>query len=124
MKLFFIKSTVLTIIVLFLGASIYSTVLQSYYIQILPVLLLFFYGATNLVHAWLLKLAGKSGSKFTSQYMAASFIKMFFYLAVAILYVILERENARIFIINFLLLYVIYTLFEVIEFRKVVKQVK
>lgn len=122
MKQFLLKSTVLTIIIFILGAILYSTILKSYFLIVLPFTVLFFYLVTNLVHAYLLKIAGKSGSKFTSQYMAVSFLKMFFYLAIAILYVILNKEDAKPFFLNFLLLYVVYTSFEVNEFLKVVKQ--
>jgi len=122
MKQFLIKSTILTILVFLLGAIFYSTVLRSFYLPVLPFAVVFFYFVTNLVHAYLLKVAGKSSARFTSQYMAVSFFKMFFYLAVAIGYVIMNRENAKPFMIVFLLLYVIYTVFEVVEFLKVVKQ--
>lgn len=123
MKPFIIKSALLTLAVLILGGVLYATVFKVFYLQVLPFLLVFFFGVTNLVHAYLLKSAGKSGAKFTAQFMAASFIKMFFYIVVAVVYVILERENARVFIINYLLLYVVYTIFEISELRKVVKQV-
>ena len=116
------KSTVLTIIVFIIGLILYSTVLKSFYLTILPVVLVFFYLVTNLVHAYLLKIAVKTSLKFTSQYMATSFLKMFFFLAVAIGYVIYNREDAKLFILNFLLLYIIYTGFEVYEFSKAVKQ--
>ena len=122
MKRFFIQSTVLTIIVLIAGTIIYSTTLQPHYRSVLPFTVLFFYLVTNLVHAYLLKIAVKSGSRFTSQYMAVSFLKMFFYLAVAIVYAFLNREYAKIFLGNFLLLYVIYTTFEVLQFSKFVRQ--
>ena len=82
----------------------------------------FFYVVTNLVHGYLLRIAGKSSVRFSSQYMAISFLKMFFYLAVAVLFVILDRVNAKIFVANFLLLYILYTSFEVYEFSKVVRQ--
>ena len=124
MKRFFIQSTILTIIVFTLGTIVYSTILQLYYLIILPIAALFFYIVTNLVHAYLLKLAVKSGSRFTSQYMAVSFLKMFFYLAVAIVYALLYREHAKIFLGNFLVLYAIYTTFEVIQFSKFVRQKK
>lgn len=124
MKQFFIKSTVLTFVILILGSILYSSILKSFYLPVLPVLLLFFYGVTNFVHAYLLIIARKSESKFTSQYMATSFIKMFFFLAVAISYVIFDRENARSFIANFVLLYFVFTVFEVYEYLKVVRQSK
>jgi hypothetical protein len=122
MTRFLLKSTVLTIIVLALGAIGYTTVFREFYLSVLPFAVLFFYVMTNLVHAYLLKISGKSSSKFSSQYMATSFLKMFFYLAVAIVYLILNKGNAKIFIANFLLLYIIYTVFEVYEFSKVVRQ--
>ena len=123
MKSFIVKSTVLTVIVFILGAILYSTAFIQFYRSILPVIPAFFYIVTNLVHAYLLKVAGKSSSRFTSQYMAVSFIKMFFYLAVAIIYVVINKEDAKIFLVNFLLLYVVYTTFEVVEFSRVVRQI-
>jgi len=122
MKRFILQSTILTIIVFFLGTIVYSTFLQQYYLSILPFTVLFFYLVTNLVHAYLLKIAVKSGSRFTSQYMAVSFLKMFFYLAVAIVYALLNREYAKIFLGNFLVLYVSYTAFEVLQISKFVRQ--
>lgn len=122
MKPFILQSTVLTIIVFILGTILYSTLLQHYYLPILPFVVLFFYLETNLVHAYLLKIAVKSGSKFTPQYMATSFLKMFFLLIIAIVYALLNRESAKIFLGNFLVLYVIYTTFEVIQISKFVRQ--
>ena len=122
MKQFILKSTILTIIVFGFGLVSYLTVLKPFFLVVLPVLLIFFYLVTNLVHAYLLKIAGKSSAKFTSQYMATSFIKMFFYITVAIIYVAFNKENSKIFIANFLLLYTVYTIFEVYEFLKVVRQ--
>lgn len=122
MKRFLLKSTVLTIFVFLMGTILYSTILKPFFIIVLPFAALFFYLMTNLVHAYLLKIAGKSGSRFTSKYMAVNFLKMFFYLVIAIVCVIFDRGNAKIFIANFLVLYLLYTGFEVYEFLKVVNQ--
>jgi len=122
MKSFIAKSSLLTVIVLILGAILYSTLLKPFYLTILPVVVALFYVVTNLVHAYLLKISVSSGSRFTSYYLAISFTKMFFYLAVAIVYAIIYREEAKIFLVNFLLLYAVYTIFEVAEFSKVVRQ--
>ena len=122
MKSFITKSSILTLLVLILGAVIYSTLLKPFYLAILPLAVALFYIGTNLVHAYLLKISLSSGSRFTSHYMAASFSKMFFYLAVAIVYAFINKEDAKIFLLNFLLLYVVYTTFEVVEFSKIVRQ--
>jgi hypothetical protein len=124
MKQFFLKSTALTFAVFIVEIILYTTILKSYFLIVLPFAVLLFYLVTNLVHIYLLKIAGKSGSGFVSKYMAVSFLKMFFYLAVAIVYVVFNRENAKPFFVNFLLLYVVYSSFEVVEFLKVVRQQK
>lgn len=123
MKSFIVKSTILTFILFILGTIAYLTVLNQFYCSILPVSLIFFYLVTNFVHAYLLRIVAKSSSRFTSQYMATSFVKMFLYLAVAIAYAIINKEDARIFLVNFLILYIVYTIFEVIQFSKVVRQI-
>lgn len=122
MKQFLLKSTVLTAIVFGVGAILYSTVLKDHYLPVLPFLVLFFFAVTNLVHAYLLKIAVESGARFTSRYMAMSFLKMFFYLAIAILFVVFNREVAKPFLLNFLSLYVIYTFWEVLEISKIVRR--
>jgi len=122
MKNFITKSTFLTIMVFILGAILYSTLFKTFYLSILPWAVILFYLITNIIHGYLLKISVSSGSRFTSHYMAVSFIKMFFYLALAIVYAFINKENAKIFLINFLLLYVIYTTFEVIEISRVVRQ--
>ena len=122
MKSFITKSSILTLIVFILGAVLYNSLLKPYYLEILPVAVVLFYVVTNLVHGYLLKISISAGSRFTSHYMAASFIKMFFYLAVAIVYAVLNKKGAKIFLVNYLLLYAVYTTFEVVEFSKVVRQ--
>lgn len=122
MKKFLLKSIVLTAIIFGLGAILYSTVLKDHYLPVLPFLVLFFLAVTNLVHGYLLKIAVESGARFTSRFMALSFLKMFFYLAVAILFVVFNREVARPFLLNFLLLYAIYTFLEIFEISKIVRR--
>lgn len=124
MKRFLIQSSILTIILLALGIFAYSTFLSAYYHLLLPLTLIFFYLTTNLVHAYLLKIAVDSGNRFGSKYMAVNFIKMFFYMAVAILVAFLNREYARVFLLNFLFVYLIYTTFEVVQITKFVRQKK
>lgn len=124
MKAFTIKSVLLTIFLFLIGGVLYTTLLRPFYLPVLPVLPVFFLGLTNLVHSYFLKSAQKAGAKFSARYMAASFIKMFFYLTVAVVYVIFNREHAGVFLVNYLILYIIFTVFETAELRKVVKQVK
>jgi hypothetical protein len=124
MKRFFLQSTILTIIILLIGALVYSTFLQPYYNILLPITLILFYCATNLVHAYLLKIAVNSGARFNSKYMAVNFIKMFLYLLIAVAVAFSMREYAKVFLVNFLAGYLIFTTFEVVQFSKFVRQKK
>jgi hypothetical protein len=123
MKTFAIKSILLAAVLAAWGALFYSTLLRAFYRPVLPFLLLFFWFVTNLVHWYSMKIAEKPATKFTARFMAASFVKLFFYLAVAVVYVFFKRENAGIFLVNFLVLYLVFTVFEVTALRKVVKDV-
>lgn len=122
MKNFILKSIVITVMVFILGIALYSFFFQSFYFPLLPVLPFLFFTVTNLVHYYLLKVAVKSPSRFTARYMAASFLKMFFYLGTGIGYAVLNKEHAKIFLVNYLLLYIIYTTFEVVELSRGVRQ--
>jgi hypothetical protein len=122
MKSFLVKSTFLTLLVFMLGAIVYAGLIPALYMKALPLIPLLFYGVTNLVHFYLLKVAARSNTRFTAQYMATGFIKMFFYMAVAIGYAFVNKGQAKIFLINFLLLYIIYTTFEVVELLRVIRQ--
>lgn len=124
MKRFFLQSTILTIIILLIGVLVYSTFLKSYYHILLPITLILFYCTTNLVHAYLLKIAVSSGARFNSKYMAVNFIKMFLYLLIAVAVAFSMREYAKVFLVNFLAGYLIFTTFEVVQFSKFVRQKK
>jgi hypothetical protein len=85
------------------------------------VALIFFFLATNLVHAYLLRIAGKDMPKFTTRYMALSFLKMLFYLVVAVVFIYISKDQVKPFLINYLSVYVGFTILEVAEISRVVK---
>ena len=81
----------------------------------LPYLFLFFLSVTLVVHYVLLKASEKRFSKFTTYFMLATFLKLMLYIAVLLIYVLLNRSDAIPFIITFFILYIFYTAFEVIS---------
>ncbi len=81
----------------------------------LPYLFLFFLSVTLVVHYVLLKASEKRFSKFTTYFMLATFLKLMLYIAVLLIYVLLNRSDAIPFIITFFILYIFYTVFEVIS---------
>ena len=81
----------------------------------LPYLFIFFFSVTLAVHYILLKASEKRFSKFTTYFMLATFLKLMLYIAVLLIYVLLNRSDAIPFIITFFILYIFYTVFEVIS---------
>lgn len=121
MKRFLIRSALLAIAFFVIGWIVYSQILPQYKMDIFPFILIFFFLATNLVHAYLLRIAGKDIAKFSTRYMATSMLKMFFYLLVAIAYIMISQEQLKLFLINFLIMYAGFTILEVAEISRVVK---
>lgn len=82
----------------------------------LPFLIPFFLLLGLGVHAGLLKMSGNKFSRFVNAYLVASFLKLFLYLIVMVIYIYLNRHDALPFAITFLVLYIAYSVFEVITF--------
>ena len=122
LKSFVFKSTLLTAVFLVLGGVLYATVWKPFYLKILPGLLAFFYLFTNLIHAYLLRISGKSMSGFSFRYMAVSLFKFLLYLVVAIVFIWSDTANSKIFLANFLVLYIAYTTLEVREISSHIRQ--
>ncbi|MBN1926825.1 MAG: hypothetical protein JW798_13420 [Prolixibacteraceae bacterium] len=110
----FIKGlTVYTLVILFVGALCFLTFLRQYFLIILPFVLLFYYASTLILHHFMLLISKKDISKFSFKFMMLSLIKMFVYIIFGVLYIIIDEENAVIFLIVYLILYVAYAVYEV-----------
>jgi hypothetical protein len=115
MKQFIVKLTLITLCLALISGLVFSLFLQKYYLPVLPFLLLFFYVATILIHAYQLSLAKKDIGKFARSNMLITFFKLILFSAIAVIYIAFDSENAIQFVICLLLLYVIFTFVEVSE---------
>jgi hypothetical protein len=122
MKQFIYKILLITLRLAIAGWMVFTLFLPQYYLPVLPYLLLFFAGTTILIHAFQLHQAKKNMAKFANSNMLISFSKLFLYSLVAILYFILDTENAKVFVVCLMLLYLIFTTFEVISVLKITKR--
>ncbi len=124
MKRFLVRTSILFFFFLISGYITYDQFLPHYFEISLPISLLFFYAVTNLVHAYLLRIAEKDMPKFTARFMGMSFIKMFVYLIFGLVFALINRETAKVFLVNFLLMYICFSVLEVYEITQVVKRKK
>jgi hypothetical protein len=80
---------------------------------------MFFAVSSVAVHAYQLQLSKKDTARFTRSNMIITFLKLFLYSAVAIVYIAVDTQNAKIFVICFILLYIIFSVFEVLSLMKI-----
>lgn len=121
MKGFVVKLVVLTAGIAIIGGLIFSLFAAEYYLPVLPFLLLFFFITTLLIHLYQLKLAKQSVAKFARSNMLITFFKLIVYSVVAVIYIAIDKQNAVPFVICLMLLYLIFTFFEVAEITKISK---
>lgn len=118
----FIRVMVVTAVLIVIVALIfYSLTPSEYYTNSFPYLLGFFILASIIVYHFMLKAIEKRPARFVNSFMLATMIKLFFYMAVMITYALLHREEAMSFIVTFFILYVIFTIIEVVALLKVNK---
>jgi hypothetical protein len=78
----------------------------------------FFIIVTALIHIVLVKSSEQSPRKFITNFMALSGAKLFVYLMVIVIYALLKGKAALGFVILFLVLYFLYSIFEVVTLLK------
>jgi hypothetical protein len=78
----------------------------------------FFIVVTALIHIVLVKSSEQSPRKFITNFMALSGAKLFVYLMVIVIYALLKGKEALGFVILFLVLYFLYSIFEVVTLLK------
>ena len=78
-----------------------------------PYLILFYFLVTLVFHAGLLNSERKSNRSLVTYYMLATALKLFIYLGIIIGFGLLKTGKSIPFISNFLMLYILFTIFEV-----------
>lgn len=84
----------------------------------MPYLIILSFSVTLLFHYVVLKASEKKFNRFISYFMMATVAKLLLYIVIIFLYVYLNRSDTLPFVITFLLLYFIYSIFEIINLLK------
>ncbi len=121
-KEFIFQETILAVVITLTGYFLFTSVLESYYRNVIPFLLVVVYLLTAGVHGLLLLTHRKEPQKFVRRYMLASVVKIVLYLFFIVIYLLLFPENAAIFLLSFLSFYFLFTLLEVFSIHRIVKK--
>jgi len=101
------------------GLLIYVYAPEKYYTAAFPFLLVFFLLSTLIIYHYMFKAVEKRPARFVNIFMLTTMLKLLAYMAVMVTYALLNREDARAFVITFFILYVVFTSVEVIALLRV-----
>ncbi len=119
MKRFILNIASISVVLTLIGWLVFTQFFPQYYLPVLPLLLLFFALTSVSIHAYQLKLARKDMTKFTLRNMLVTVFKLFLYTAVAVVYIAVDKKNAKVFVICFMVFYFVFTVFEVVSLIRV-----
>lgn len=81
----------------------------------IPFLFVFYYSCSLISFILLDRSIRKKINSFVSVFMLTTAVKLFLYVAIMIIYALINRKDAIPFLLNFFVLYLVYTVFEVIQ---------
>ena len=116
---FFRTVIVVTILVSLASVLVFANIPSWHYPAVYPFMLGFFVLTTLLVYHLMLKALDRRPARFVNLFLLTTMLKLFAYLIFMVVYAMLNREVAIPFIVSFFLLYIIYTVVEVISLLKV-----
>ncbi len=120
----FAKNTFFFSIILAVICYIISFFIPAKYITPgLPYLFIFYFAITLVVHYVLMKASEKRMSRFVNYFMLATFLKLMLYIMILVIYVLFNRSDAIPFILTFFILYLFFTVFEIISILSFIKKV-
>ena len=119
MKKYIQNLLVLLLVIALVSWLVFSKLVPQYYLSIFPFIVLFYVLISVSIYAYQLRLASKDVGKFTRSIMVVTFLKLILYSAVAILFIAMDRENAKVFVVCFMSLYIAFTVFEVFSLLKI-----
>jgi len=111
-KKYFTRSLIFAIIVSLVLFLVFFFALPQFYLNIFPWLILFFLASNSIVHYVLTKAGKQKITRFSTFFMASTTAKLFLNLIFIVLYVVLNKDDAVVFLIVFFILYVFFTFFE------------
>ncbi|OFX82777.1 MAG: hypothetical protein A2W99_14025 [Bacteroidetes bacterium GWF2_33_16] len=120
------KNAIFSFFIALISIVFFKTIFTNHYLPVFWILLVGLALITAFIHIILIKLTESSISKFATRFILITGIKMIVLLTIILTYSFLYKEQAVSFLVSFLVLYLLYTSFEVYIiipfFKKPLKQ--
>ncbi len=113
---FLTRLSVFTLVLGLITLLIFSQLPAGYASITLPFQFVLFFSVILTVHYLLLKVSEKSPGSFITRFMLVSFLKLLFYITILVVYLLLNKNDILRFTIPYLILYILYSSFEIYSF--------
>ncbi len=120
-KQFLVKFSIFSLAVIGIASILFISILKPYYVRAFPLQLLVIAAFTIFSHLRLLKTVAKNIQVFTNAYILSITIKLMVYFMFLLICLLIDSSNALSFVISFFILYIGYTIFEVVQLLNVKK---
>jgi len=108
------KLVIFSVILSFIAIGLVILIPKTSITPALPYLFIFFLAITLISYYILIKAAQKKFIRFLNYYLLTTTVKLVLFIAVLMTYIMLNRKDAVPFALSFFLLYLCYTIFEVV----------
>jgi len=112
------KSIILSLIVVAITFALSYLMPTPLISRAWPFIILFFLSVSLLVYRFLIKNSKGNHGKFINAFLLTTTVKLLLYLAIILVYSLLNRGDAIGFIITFFIYYLIFTVFEIFSIIK------
>lgn len=122
-KRFFLKKALLFSLVL-IGISLllYETLLKEFYLKAFPLQFAIVALMTVFSHLKLMSASRQNPRKFSTAYLSIMSVRLLIYLVFILVCLLIDRTSAVNFVATFLVLYLAFTIFEVVEISNFLKK--
>ena len=118
LKKYMLNLSILTLALVAAGYGLLLFVIPESYFPLFPVVPMFLFTVTMLVHIYLLKASENDSRKFTSKYLGTMGLKILVYVIFLAIILVADTGHAIPFLVSFLVCYAAFTLVEVIALLK------
>jgi hypothetical protein len=114
-RTFAIRLTIFSAILGAIATILHFSLPEGLLSPTLPFVIIYFYLITLAVHYFMVRSTRHSPRKFVSYFMLTTFLKFFIYVITVFVYAYFNREDLLPFVISFFVLYIFFTVFEVVS---------
>ena len=119
---FIVKICLFTLTIFAISSVLFYTVLDTIHLAVFPYQLLLIAAVTTIGHLWVIRAADQNTMKFTTAFMASVTLKLLIYLFFMLIYLWIDRSQVIPFVLSFMILYILFAIFEVTQILNFIKK--